>query len=82
MFFFSIFQKQKKMLVIMLLFQVRREGPSQIYSCSIVGCDFTTSTLTDLDVHLGEHELLDEEQVVQYEIFEQVTTSVFVGAVI
>ncbi|CAG9536573.1 unnamed protein product [Cercopithifilaria johnstoni] len=52
-------------------FTARREKLSQIYSCSIVGCNFTASTLTDLDVHLGEHELLDEEQIVQYENFGQ-----------
>uniref|UniRef100_A0A1I7V6J5 C2H2-type domain-containing protein n=2 Tax=Loa loa TaxID=7209 RepID=A0A1I7V6J5_LOALO len=52
-------------------FTAKREKLSQIYSCSIVGCNFTASTLADLDIHLGEHELLDEEQVVQYEIFGQ-----------
>ncbi|VDM07223.1 unnamed protein product, partial [Wuchereria bancrofti] len=52
-------------------FTAKRGKLSQIYSCSIVGCNFTTSTLADLDVHLGEHELLDEEQI-QYEIFGQV----------
>lgn len=52
-------------------FTAKRGKLSQIYSCSIVGCNFTTSTLADLDVHLGEHELLDEEQM-QYEIFGQV----------
>uniref|UniRef100_A0A0R3RSL0 C2H2-type domain-containing protein n=1 Tax=Elaeophora elaphi TaxID=1147741 RepID=A0A0R3RSL0_9BILA len=50
-------------------FAARGGKRSQIYNCSIVGCNFMTSTLADLDIHLGEHELLDEEQVVHYEIF-------------
>ncbi|VDK74858.1 unnamed protein product [Litomosoides sigmodontis] len=48
----------------------RREKISQMYSCSIVGCSYVASTLADLDLHLGEHELLDEP-VVQYELFRQ-----------
>ncbi|VBB25921.1 unnamed protein product [Acanthocheilonema viteae] len=52
-------------------YMARQEKVSQIYSCSIVGCNFTALTLADLDIHLGEHELLDEEQVVKYEIFER-----------
>lgn len=60
-----------------LWFQEKREKNSQIYTCSIVGCNFTASALTDLDFHLGEHELLDEEQAVQYEIFGQASIQVW-----
>ncbi|MCP9258616.1 hypothetical protein DINM_001634 [Dirofilaria immitis] len=52
-------------------FTEKHEKLSSMYSCSIVGCSFQASTLTDLDIHLGEHELLDEEQIIQYEIFRQ-----------
>uniref|UniRef100_A0A8R1Y3I8 C2H2-type domain-containing protein n=1 Tax=Onchocerca volvulus TaxID=6282 RepID=A0A8R1Y3I8_ONCVO len=52
-------------------FTAKEEKLPLMYSCSIVGCSFRASTLADLDIHLGEHELLDEEQVIQYEIFGQ-----------
>lgn len=67
-------------MLIAKLFQTRGEKISQIYSCSIVGCSYTASTLADLDLHLGEHELLDEP-VVQYELFRQVSASVLVTSI-
>ncbi|VDP20527.1 unnamed protein product [Onchocerca flexuosa] len=58
-------------MIVKFLLQEKEEKLSLMYSCSIVGCSFRASTLADLDTHLGEHELLDEEQVIQYEIFGQ-----------
>ncbi|VDN02475.1 unnamed protein product [Thelazia callipaeda] len=62
----SSFQMQKSHTNI----AIEKEKSSEIFCCSIVGCDFKAPTMIDLENHLREHELLDEQENFQYGNFE------------